>query len=525
VAVGRAGAPDRVVTEVESQDVARVGRPAVVRARVTSTEERGAPMTVRLLEDGRELTRATVIAPGGGAEATAEFQVVPTRPGLALWTVRVDSLPGDPTRANDARQLAVEVSPGRLGVLLVSGGLNWDLTFLRRALLGDSSLAVTTIVRERAGWRALERRAGPGGAPSAASLRGQAVVVLDAVAPAEVGPDFDRALAAFVRAGGGLLALGGPAPGLARYGAGALGTDLAVTLDASLAAGGGGAQPALEARELLDWDPDPARGARAWSAAAPLAELAPVRPGAGDRVLIGSADGGPPLLLARHVGRGQALFVNGTGLWRWSLSGVDELTAERGRVLWRRLAHWLAEPAQAEPLRVRPERWLTAGGEPVRLFATLQDSAFRPVAGGEVLAEVQDAAGHSRPVSFESRARGSYEAVLDDPPPGRCRLSARAVRGGRELGRATTDFAVDRWSLELAHSLPDSAALAAVARATGGRVTDAAQVDRWARTLPTRALARGRVESRRLWESPWVFALVVGLLSVEWFWRRRRGLP
>jgi len=524
VVVGRAGAPDRVVTEVESQGVARVGRPTVVRARVTSTEERGAPMTVRLLEDGRELARAQVVAPGG-TEATAEFQVVPTRPGLALWTARVDSLPGELTNANDARQIAVEVSPGRLGVLLVSGGLNWDLAFLRRALLGDSSLAVTSFARERGGWRALERRAGPGGAPSAASLRGQAVVMLDAVAPAEVGADFDRALAAFVRAGGGLLVLGGPAPGLARYGAGTLGTDLAVTLEGALGARGGTPQPAFEARELLDWDPDPARGARAWSAVAPLAELAPVRLGAGDRVLIGSAGGGPPLLFARHVGRGQALFVNGTGLWRWSLSGVDELTAERGRVLWRRLAHWLAEPAQAEPLRVRPERWLAAGGEPVRLFATLQDSAFRPVAGGEVLAEVQDAAGHSRPVRFEPRAGGSYEAVLEDLPSARYRLSARAVRGGRELGRATTEFAVDRWSLELARSLPDSAALAAVARATGGRVTDAGQVERWARTLPTRALARGRVESRRLWESPWVFALVVGLLSVEWFWRRRRGLP
>jgi hypothetical protein len=525
VVVGRAGVPDRVVTEVESQEVARVGRATVVRARVTSTEERGAPMTVRLLEDGRELARATVVAPGGGAEATAEFQVVPTRPGLALWTARVDSLPGEPTGANDARQLAVEVSPGRLGVLLVSGGLNWDLAFLRRALLGDSSLALTSFARERGGWRALERRAGPGSGPTAASLRGQAVVVLDAVAPAEIGPDFDRALAAFVRAGGGLLVLGGPAPGLARYRAGALGTDLAVTLESAPAARGGTPQPALEARELLDWDPDPARGARAWSAVAPLAELISVRPGAGDRVLIGSAGGGPPLLIGRHVGRGQALLVNGTGLWRWSLSGVDELTAERGRALWRRLAHWLAEPAQAEPLRVRPERWLAAGGEPVRLFATLQDSTFRPIAGGEVLAELQDAAGHSRRVRFESRARGSYEAVLEDLPPGRYRLGARAVRGASELGRATTEFAVDRWSLELARSLPDSAALAAVTRATGGRITDAAQVERWARTLPTRALARGRVESRRLWESPWVFALVVGLLSVEWFWRRRRGLP
>ncbi|MBI1798454.1 MAG: hypothetical protein HYR73_02075 [Candidatus Eisenbacteria bacterium] len=43
--------------------------------------------------------------------------------------------------------------------------------------------------------------------------------------------------------------------------------------------------------------------------------------------------------------------------------------------------------------------------------------------------------------------------------------------------------------------------------------------------VPTGALARGRPESVRLWESPWLFALVVGALSVEWFLRRRRGLP
>ena len=77
----------------------------------------------------------------------------------------------------------------------------------------------------------------------------------------------------------------------------------------------------------------------------------------------------------------------------------------------------------------------------------------------------------------------------------------------------------------MARGLPDSAALAAVASAAGGRIADARQVERWARALPARALSLGRLESLRLWESPWVFALVVGLLSVEWFWRRRRGLP
>ena len=292
----------------------------------------------------------------------------------------------------------------------------------------------------------------------------------------------------------------------------------------------------------MTWDTDPARGERAWRVAAPLADVMPLRAGAGDRVLVGSAGlpaGRSPLLLARRVGRGQALLVNGTGLWRWSLSGTEELSAERGTALWRRLVHWLAEPAQAEPLRVEPERRLAAGGEPVRLFATLQDSAFRPLAGAEVTGELRGPVGRARTVRFvpggapgTPAAAGSYVAVLEDLPAARYRLSARASRGGRELGRADCEFAVDRWSLELARALPDSATLAAVAAASGGSVgpvlragTPAADAGRWAGALSARSLARGRTVSRKLWETPWPYAVILALLSIEWIWRRRRGLP
>ena len=126
---------------------------------------------------------------------------------------------------------------------------------------------------------------------------------------------------------------------------------------------------------------------------------------------------------------------------------------------------------------------------------------------------------------FEPGAAGSYVAMLDDLPPGRYRVSARGSLNGRELGRAGSEFAVDRWSLEEARTQPDSVTMAAMAAASGGRVASASGVTRWARTLPTRALALGRSESLRLWESPWVFAVVVGALSLEWLWRRRRGLP
>jgi hypothetical protein len=435
----------------------------------------------------------------------------------------VDSAAGEIAGANNARQVAIEVAPGRLGVMILSEGLNWDVGFMRRALIGDSSLTVTTWTRERGGWRTIE--GGRAAGPDASELRAQAVVVLDAVTPASVGPGFDQVLASFARGGGGLLLLGGPPPGLARYANGVLANDLALRSDPAGVGRGGMPAPTPESRELLAWDDDMARGERAWRAAAPLSDLSPLAPGAGDRVLIGTAGGGPPIMLARRIGRGQALLVNGTGLWRWSLAPGDELAAERGRRLWRRIARWLAEPVQGEPLRVRPERWLAASGEPVRLFASLQDAQFRPLAGAEVEGEVTTGQGQSRKVTFEPGAAGSYVATLDDLPPGRYRVSARATLGGREVGRAGSELAIDRWSLEEARTEPDSVTLAAVAQASGGRVASAAHVGRWARSLSTRTLAVGRSESLRLWESPWVFAVVVGALSVEWLWRRRRGLP
>jgi hypothetical protein len=524
VLVGNAGGADRAVAGIEAPVSARVGEPVPVRVRVISSEPRGTPLSVRLMDGAREIGATTVAAPGEGAEAVAELRATPARAGLEVWTARLDSLPGEITAANNAREMAMEVAPGRLGVMIVTGGLNWDVSFVRRALAADSGLRVLTWSRERSGWRVLEdpRRAS---APTAADVARQSVIVLDAIASAEIDPAFDAALARFVRDGGGLLLLGGPLPGVSRFRAGALGVDLQFPLAASNITRSAAPAPAPGASELTAWDDDPARGERAWRAAAPLQDLVPVEPSAGDRVLIAALGAGPPLVLARRIGRGQALIVNGTGLWRWSLAPHDELGAGRGMRLWRTLARWLAEPVQGEPLRVKPERWLTAGGETVRLFATLQDAGFRPITGATVDGDWRGEGGAGGRVTFTPRAAGTYVAELHGLPPGRFRADVRANAGGRALGRAGAEFAVDRWSLEAARTTPDSSTLATMAAAGGGEMVLAEDVSRWARGITPARLARERAVSTRLWESPWLFACVVGLLAVEWAWRRRRGLP
>ncbi|HTR97219.1 MAG TPA: hypothetical protein VMH61_04905 [Candidatus Acidoferrales bacterium] len=522
VLVGAPLGADRAIAEVEASRDARVGEPTPVRVRVLSSEPRGGAIGVRLFDDGREIARATVLSPGPGAEAVAELRPTPTHPGLAVWTARVDSLAGDAVPANDARGVAVQVAPGKIGVLVLSGGPTWDLAFLRRAWLGDSSLALDTRVRNRGAWRALELgRTKP---PEPADLRGKAVVVLDALPPADVSAAFDQALAAFVRNGGGLLLLGGPDPGLARFARGALAHELALARTAG-ATHEASPQPTPAAGDLIQWDSDPARGEQAWRVAPPLADVQPLQPGGGDRVLLASQSGGAPLLFSRRAGRGPVLLLNGSGFWRWSLSGNDPLAADRARLLWRRVARWLAEPVQGEPLRVTPERWLTPAGEPVRLFATLQDAGFRPVAGATVEGEASDAHGARVPLRFTPDEAGSYETTLPAPAAGRWQVNVHASGAGRETAQARGEFAVDTWSLEALRTDPDSSTLAAVASASGGREAVAADAGRWAHGLSTRSLVRRRTLSTRLWESPLLFALIVGLLGAEWIGRRRRGLP
>jgi hypothetical protein len=103
-------------------------------------------------------------------------------------------------------------------------------------------------------------------------------------------------------------------------------------------------------------------------------------------------------------------------------------------------------------------------------------------------------------------------------------VNVRATIEGREVGKARNEFVVDRWTLEALRPQPDSATMAAIAAASGGRHGRASDAAAWARSLDPRTLVRPQRASTRLWESPWLFAILVTLLSVEWMWRRRRGL-
>ena len=158
----------------------------------------------------------------------------------------------------------------------------------------------------------------------------------------------------------------------------------------------------------------------------------------------------------------------------------------------------------------------------VRLAATLQDHAFRPVTEARVNVKVNGPV--SREVVLESRGQGAYGTVLDNLPPGRYTASATAAVGGRSAGSANAEFWVDAQSIEWQDVAPDAGLLAQVAQASGGRTVKPGREGDVAAALAMARPRAARDASVRLWESPIVFALLASILSAEWWIRRRRGL-
>ncbi len=539
LAVGRTPGADVAVLDVLSNPTARVGQETPVDVRVRAL---GPPRRTRLtLMDGeRELAAQDIDLPGGGAEVVKRMTYRPTRPGLSVFEARVPTFAGEWSAVDDRRAYAQEVLPDRQRVLVLAGSYHWDWTWIARAIDGDSAYAATHLVYARGRFAPVKRsgaavgRGGAAGAAaglatvptSAAQLRPYALCVLVGIEPGQLPASTLAALAEFATAGGSLAVLGGASrSGVLAFASTRLGDALA--LDDGLRGVGLKESAVALTREgrdndLLRLDDDPATNAALWSALPPLSTLEPLSTRAEDRVDLTDATGKLPVLFERKVGHGRALIVNGSGMYRWGFAAGDEQAPRRFDRLWGNVLRELSEPAQTTPLRLVPESPLVARGEPVRMNATLQDAAFKPVNGARVTLRVKGPV--ARALDLAPAGDGGYGAALDGLPPGRYDASASATVGGRSVGDATATFWVDPQSAEWEDTSPDPGLLAAVARASGGAALAPGQEDRIAPAFAAPRPRAGRENALRLWESPLVFALATALLTTEWWMRRKRGL-
>ena len=532
--IGRTRVPeDLALSSVDVPDDTVAG--AAIDAVLTIRHDRGGDARLRVLANDDRLLAAQTVRLDPDRQDT-QVTVPLTLNEAGFQSLRFEVTPAadepepEPEPRNNVAQRVVAVPEREYRILYFEGEPRWEYKFMRRAIVADDDVQLTTLLRVSPNKYYRQGLADPSeledGFPSdAATLFVYDAVILGSVEAAALSAEQQQLLHDFVSIRGGSLLLLAGRNGLGNggWGESALGTALPTRLPAFGTdtfrrerlpvepTSYGRVMPALAIDDTADG------GWRDLPALADFQSVGAPRPAAQTLLTVRTATGREPLLVTQPYGRGMSSVLGTGGTWRWQMSlPVEDQRHER---FWRQ---WLRTMVSAAPRRNSVKASPTGNGYTIE--AEFVDAAWAPLTGLVVRAAI-DGADHNETVSLVPVADrpGVYTADLAERGRGVHFIEASATRDGAVIATARTAVAGDSARPEIRRVRASDAALADLARASGGALVGANSSDELAALL--RRSNAGVTELSRLsvWDAPVVFLLLLLSKTAEWLLRRRWG--
>lgn len=500
---------------------------------------------IAVREDGRAIKTEEFSLRGSEAQAL-HLEVIPATAGMHRYTVEITPLDGELTIENNKQESLVEVVPGPLRVLYVEGEPRWELGKIRESLqINEKNVTLVSLQRtgENKFYRqgiANQQELATGFPKTEEELFQYQGLIIGSVEAAFFTAEQLRTIEAFVaRRGGGLLALGGrlsfdggkfngtPIADLLPITLNGKVTDVADSFNAVYRprlTGPGQSHPITRLTE------DNAANQKTWNELPPVSIseiLNTVKPGAtvlveGQRA--GSSAAPVPLLVQQRYGRGQTLALTAADTWRWRMRMDSRSTAHE--TFWRQMLRYLisGSPAQTE---VAAEQDVYVMDDAVRVIADIRDKRFNPVNDARATARITKPSGATvdLPLKFTTLNDTNIyvgEFKADELGLNRIELTATSSTTGQVS--ATASVLVSDLSREFYGASQNSDLLKRIASETGGKYYQSDQVQTLLDDLTYRQTPYSERVTKDLWDMPINFVLIVGLLSAEWFLRKREGL-
>jgi len=468
-----------------------------------------------------------------GQLLAVRFNYVPQTPGQYKLTLDVPPQPGELVTTNNQQSTFVSVLAGGLNVLVLeSFPPRVETKFLRRALDASPDVDVDLL--------SLAPDARPGDLAERLRPGKYAVYVLGDVDASLFEPGELQSLAEAVSRGAGLLMTGGGhtfGPG------GYAETPLAEVLPVRMTRFER-QRPGEPIRPDMHW-PGPLRmrpsrfGAthfamrlaadlqksrRAWDELPPLEganRFDTLKPSA---LVLATDQRDRPLLVQQSFGAGRVMAFGGDTTWRWWLHGAEDVHKR----FWRQMVLWLAHKDESEEgtVWVKLARRRLGPGERLDFTAGARGATGDPVEGAVLEAEAILPEGTTRPLRLAHSGTGWRGSFADTRLAGDYAIRVTARQGPALLGTSQARFLVFKQDLELDNASADVTALESLAAMTGGQSIAPEQLPELLARIrsQTESLEERTEVKRTLWDGWTFFLILVGVLSAEWYLRKRWGL-
>jgi len=235
-----------------------------------------------------------------------------------------------------------------------------------------------------------------------------------------------------------------------------------------------------------------------------------------------------PLISIRNIGKQKSLAITGNGLWRWQL--LTQGTSRIDRLLSLFITNsirWLTTIEDEKNVRVTASKEYFSTLEPIVFTAQVYDEQLRPVDNAEVTIEVTKGKDNFR-VILNALGNGRYEGTIDGLTEGDYAFNGRASLDGKIFGEDKGKFFVGSTNLEYFETKMNKSFLEQLSYRTGGKYFDVNDAHKVAEEMEKEVnfSSKELVHSKdvELWNWKYFAAIIILILGVEWFIRKRSGM-
>ncbi len=535
---------DLAITDVHYDNFAFVQNKAMIEVVLKSRGLPESPVTVSLTRDGQPVTMKEVV-PKRDEETSVMLEFIPSRVGRFVYTVDVPVPQGDVVPQNNQRHVIIQVVRDKIRVLHVTGHPDYDLQFMRRLLKRNPSVDLISFFILRTGndfTGAPENELALIHFPTEQLFQDELntfdlVVFQNFTYRGYQMEQYLPNIRRFVQQGGAVIITGGDVS----YGMGGWqGTPVEEIMPFRIVAGRPeydeqafvmqvtaeglnhpvtALAPNAEATKQL-WDHQPALlGINLGLVPRPDALVLAVHP------RLTSYGKPAPVAAVREVGKGRVLALATDATWVWNFPGVGQGNhAETYRAFWNNAIRWLIRDPQLQHLKLTTDKDRYQPGETIQLRVGMTDLHYQPMADAGLRVQLRRKGHKGWEPSEEGRTDAAGQAMFRLKAPDEDGLwelivSASGSKGQTEQGEALVF--VEQDSQELRQTAVAWTTMKGFTEATKGALYSMNDVPE---TLPFPDGETRSIGNRRdvpIWDQSLTLAMLVLVLGLEWWWRRR----
>jgi len=425
--------------------------------------------------------------------------------GLQKYVIALDPLDGELSQANNRKEIFVEVLDSKSRVLIISGSPHPDISALKQGITSNMNYEVEeSLLGEFNGI-----------------LEKYSLVILHQLP--SVNEPAEALLRSIEEKKMPVLFIIGTQSDLNRYNQWSPGLKI-VTGKAVFDEAVPVLNPGFTAFSISDVT-------KSW-----LSDLPPLISPLGDyqvsnasRVLLnqrlGSVETSRPLILFNETLDGRTGVIAGEGIWKWRLYNYAKTKDHQSfNELINKIVQFLSLKDQKKNFRIYNKSNFREN-EPVIFDAEVYNESYELINEPEVDLTIENEDAKEFPYVF-NKSGNSYHLDAGTFPPGNYSYKAQVTLGSN-IYNANGQFSVSSIDLEALNTVADHHLLFQFADGSGGKMIYPSGMDQLAENILARDDIRPITWSRKKYEDllnkGWVLALIVGLLTMEWFLRKRAG--